>query len=598
MKRRLSCKRPLTALTLCTLAGAALGTWADPARAQNAPGFALNRFEPSETGSEWFANDTLDIRGNFRPALGVVGDYGYKPYVLNNPDGSENTSIVTDQLFLHIGGSLVLFDRFRLGLSLPIAVTQDGSASGGFVNGQRVVSNTGAGLGDLRIGGDLRLIGNYGDVFTLALGGRMWLPTGDAQKFLGDDEIRVGPHVAVAGDIDAFAYAGSVGVVYRANNTTFVGHPTGTEATFRMAVGVRALDKKLLIGPEVFGSTVIAKEDSILGARTTPLAILGSAHYTAGDFRFGVGAGPGLSHAAGTPIFRVLASVEYAPGIEPIVEAPPPAPVAVLAPSDRDHDGIFDTDDACPDVAGIKTDDPKTNGCPSDRDKDGIYDKDDACPDVAGIKTDDPKTNGCPLDTDRDKDGILNDVDACPDVPGPKSDDPKTTGCPRVFIANAQIRILEQPKFDFNRAVIKKESDSLLTEVAKVMTDHPEIKRVRIEGHTDSVGSAQVNKILSQQRAQAVAAWLIAHGIDKDRVTAQGMGKEHPLVPNDTDAGRAANRRVEFHIEMQGTTSHEEVKTPGGGSVPAPPVTKPIPAGATPTPKKDIPKDAPPPPKP
>ena len=130
------------------------------------------------------------------------------------------------------------------------------------------------------------------------------------------------------------------------------------------------------------------------------------------------------------------------------------------------------------------------------------------------------------------------------------------------------------------------------------MTDHPEIKRVRIEGHTDSVGSAQVNKILSQQRAQAVAAWLIAHGIDKDRVTAQGMGKEHPLVPNDTDAGRAANRRVEFHIEMQGTTSHEEVKTPGGGSVPAPPVTKPIPAGATPTPKKDIPKDAPPPPKP
>jgi OOP family OmpA-OmpF porin len=270
---------------------------------------------------------------------------------------------------------------------------------------------------------------------------------------------------------------------------------------------------------------------------------------------------------------------------------PPPPP-------DRDGDGIPDNVDACPDVPGVKTDDPKTNGCPSDRDKDGIYDKDDACPDVPGVKTDDPKTNGCPPDPDRDKDGILNDVDACPDVPGPKSDDPKTSGCPRVFIKNAMIQILEQPKFDFNKSVIKKESDSLLTEVAKVMVDHPEIKHVRVEGNTDNVGNAPYNKILSQQRAQAVVTWLIAHGVEKDRLTAKGMGKENPLVSNDTDAGRAANRRVEFHIETQDTTKHEEVKKPGGGMEAAPPATKPVPPGATPTPKKDIPKNAPPQPKP
>ncbi len=97
-------------------------------------------------------------------------------------------------------------------------------------------------------------------------------------------------------------------------------------------------------------------------------------------------------------------------------------------PPDRDKDQILDIEDACPDVPGPRTDDPKTNGCPRDRDKDGIVDASDACPDVPGPRTDDPKTNGCP--PDRDGDGIVDASDACPDVPGPKTDDPKTNGCP------------------------------------------------------------------------------------------------------------------------------------------------------------------------
>ncbi|MDP9001780.1 MAG: OmpA family protein, partial [Myxococcota bacterium] len=417
------------------------------------------------------------------------------------------------------------------------------------------------------------------DPFTLALGGRVWLPTGDATKYLGDGEVRVGPQISAAGEIDAFVYAASLGFVYRANNTAFVGHPTGSEATFGAAIGARVLDKKLVIGPEIWGSTVLSNGDAVFGERTTPLALIGGAHYTAGDFRFGIGAGPGMSHAAGTSLFRALGSIEYAPGL----------PSEVVQPADRDGDGILDGEDACPDVPGVRTDDPKTNGCPSDRDKDGILDTEDACPDVPGVRTNDPKTNGCPPDPDRDKDGIPNETDACPDEPGPKSDDPKTSGCPRVFIKNAQIQILEQPKFDFNRAVIKRESDALLTEVAKVMNDHLEITHVRVEGHTDSVGSSPFNMALSQQRAEAVVKWLTDHGVPKQRLSAQGMGKEHPIMPNDTDLGRAANRRVEFHIETQDTTTHEMVKPPTGEPVSAPPATNPVPPGATPTPKKDIP---------
>ena len=541
MNRPFSRTRSLRTLTLCTAAGMAWGAWSGHAHAQAAPGFALNRFEPSETGSEWFANDTLDLRGNWRPALGVVADYGYKPYVLNNPDGSENTSVVTDQLFLHVGGSLVLFDRLRLGVSLPIAVTQDGSTTGGLVNGQRILANTGAGVGDLRVGADLRLIGAYGDPFTLALGGRMWLPTGDVQKYLGDDAIRVGPHVAMAGDVGALAYSGSVGIVYRANNQAFAGHPTGSEANFGLAVGVRALDKKLLLGPELFGSTIIADADAAFGARTTPLALLGSGHYTAGDFRFGLGAGPGLSHAAGTAAFRALASLEYAPAI---------ADSTPLPPRDRDGDGIPDDQDACPDLIGVRTDDPKTNGCPSDRDKDGIYDAVDACPDVPGIKTDDPKTNGCP--SDRDKDGIVDTLDACPDVPGQPNPDPKKNGCPLAFVKDNQIQITEQIKFRFGLADLDPVSDPVLDAVLKVMQSHTDIAKIRIEGHTDNKGTAALNKNLSNARAAAVANWLVKHGIDKSHLTSIGHGLDHPIDTNDTDAGRANNRRVEFHIEGEG----------------------------------------------
>lgn len=525
---------------LCAALVLALIAAGSRAQAQTAPvpstaahGFALDRFEPSEPGSEWFVHDTLDLRGEVRPAVGLVLDYGYKPYVLVNPDGSENTSIVSDQLFVHIGGSIVFLSRFRVGVSLPVLLTQDGSETGGVVNGQRVVGSTSGGIGDLRLGADIRLFGKYGEPLTLAAGGRVWLPTGDSKNYLGDGAVRAGPQVAAAGDVDAFVYSASLGIVYRANTSGFAGHPTGSEATFGAAVGVRALEKKLVIGPEIWASTVLADG---FGAHTTPAALVAGAHYTAGDFRFGAGAGPGLSHAAGTSIFRALASIEYVPPFAKVAEVAEVAEVAKVAePADREP------------------------YIPPDRDGDGVVDGQDACPDVAGVRSDDPKTNGCPPDPDRDKDGVLNDVDACPDAPGPRSQDPRTSGCPRVSIKNAQIQILEQPKFDLNQAVVKKESDSLLSDVVSVMNDHMEIKHVTVEGHTDSAGSSELNKELSRRRAEAVVKWLVDHGVSLSRLSARGMGKDEPIMPNDTDAGRAANRRVEFHIEAQDTTTHEGV---------------------------------------
>ena len=73
------------------------------------------------------------------------------------------------------------------------------------------------------------------------------------------------------------------------------------------------------------------------------------------------------------------------------------------------------------------------------------------------------------------------------------------------------------------------------------------------EVRTDSAGSAELNQALSRRRAEAVVKWLVDHGVSLSRLSARGMGKDEPIMPNDTDAGRAANRRVEFHIEAQDT---------------------------------------------
>jgi len=200
-------------------------------------------------------------------------------------------------------------------------------------------------------------------------------------------------------------------------------------------------------------------------------------------------------------------------------------------------------------VPGVKTDDPKTNGCPPDRDHDGIPDADDACPDVPGVKTEDPKTNGCPPDPDRDKDGIPNEQDACPDTPGPKNADPKKNGCPAAAVVGKRIVILDQVKFATGSAMILPASDAILTAVLGVLTSHSEIKHLSIEGHTDNVGAAAMNKKLSGQRAASVVGWLVKHGVDPARLSSAGFGMERPIETNDTAAGRQNNRRVEFHID-------------------------------------------------
>jgi outer membrane protein OmpA-like peptidoglycan-associated protein len=146
---------------------------------------------------------------------------------------------------------------------------------------------------------------------------------------------------------------------------------------------------------------------------------------------------------------------------------------------------------------------------------------------------------------------------APPPVPAPE---PAPVAVPEAAIAAApppaegilwrrELEGLRQIQFETDRDVIRPESEEILRAVASILSRHPEVQRVRVEGHTDAKGSAPHNTHLSDRRARAVTRWLVERGgIDPARLEARGYGPGQPVADNATEEGRASNRRVVFRI--------------------------------------------------
>lgn len=125
---------------------------------------------------------------------------------------------------------------------------------------------------------------------------------------------------------------------------------------------------------------------------------------------------------------------------------------------------------------------------------------------------------------------------------------------PRIEVRDNQIVLHEKIQFDWQKATIRTESHSLLDDVVKTFADHPQIKKVSIDGFASSDGDAAFNRRLSDDRAKAVLAYLVGHGVDRSRVVAKGWGADRPIADNATAEGREANRRVELNILEQEVT--------------------------------------------
>lgn len=241
---------------------------------------------------------------------------------------------------------------------------------------------------------------------------------------------------------------------------------------------------------------------------------------------------------------------------------------------DADGDGVLDADDRCPDTpAGVAVD---RMGCPpvQDADGDGITDPNDRCantppgvtvdltgcppplPDSDGDGVPNPfdrcpgtppgekvDHRGCKLSNDSDGDGVPNDQDRCPDTaPGMKVDE---AGC-----VVEQSVSFNNITFEFNSSQLTAQGQLAMDLIADGLLKQTDLQLL-IGGHADAIGSAERNLALSQKRAQSVAAYLTARGVDAARLRTEGHGESRPVASNDTPEGRALNRRVEFVIKRE-----------------------------------------------
>lgn len=125
-------------------------------------------------------------------------------------------------------------------------------------------------------------------------------------------------------------------------------------------------------------------------------------------------------------------------------------------------------------------------------------------------------------------------------------------GPARVVLTASNIAIMDKVQFETGKATLLPASHALLDEVAKMLVDNPQVELISVEGHTDSTGSPDFNRKLSQDRAESVARYLSKKGVKAKRMEPKGFGPDRPVADNETDAGREANRRVEFNILEQG----------------------------------------------
>ncbi|MEQ1439721.1 OmpA family protein [Fontimonas sp. SYSU GA230001] len=226
---------------------------------------------------------------------------------------------------------------------------------------------------------------------------------------------------------------------------------------------------------------------------------------------------------------RINFGVQYSLGIAPPI-------------GDADQDGVTDDIDACPGTPfGLSVD---AKGCPlqaaapGDSDGDGVPDDLDQCPGTpAGSAVD---AAGCPLDEDGD--GVPNAQDACPHTPpGFRVD---ASGC---ISGEQTVIVLKSVHFAFDSAVLKDAAREVLDRVAEGLRNQPDL-RVEIIGNTDALGSDAYNMQLSIARAASVRNYLISRGISPRRMDTAGHGERYPIADNDTEEGRAQNRRVEFRV--------------------------------------------------
>ncbi|MDD5309934.1 MAG: OmpA family protein [Deltaproteobacteria bacterium] len=497
-------------------------------------GFSAENFASAPGVGSFLTVEGATIPDGLGFRMGGLLDYEYEPLVIRRCDkssggtctdwGGGEVALVKHKVMLEAMGALSLYRVFEVGLVVPVVLYQTGDSVRDAAGNTLVAGPSGnVGLDDLRLHLKLDILhGVFGvenqDV-GLALVPVVTFPVGNAVQggsFMGDSFITVQPKLAFNVTLGRVRLGANAGYLAREQKSFFMAE-VGQRLTYGAAAEIGLADSLSGI-LEAFGQNGFTTE--LTGSPMEGDAAMRYAF--ANGLAATMGLGTGIIAGVGTPVVRVFCGVTWSPPPEPEpapAPPPPPAPAPPPAPTDRDKDGLTDNVDQCPDEPEDRDGFEDEDGCPDpDNDKDGILDVNDKCPN-------DPETvNG------------FDDEDGCPDT------------APLVELKEAKMEITENILFATDSdQIVGQRSFEILDSVHGVLTSNVSM-HIRIEGNTDNRGGKQHNKDLSERRAKSVMRYLVGKGIDPDRLEAVGHGQDKPIVTNDTDEGRAANRRVDFVI--------------------------------------------------
>lgn len=556
------------ALVLMTLVS---GLLARPARAQQAM-FYLDRLQVSGAPNDGFAVFRPKMYPETRYyAFGALG-YSYNPLRAESavdPVTAQNIeNPVKGQLTAYLVVGTEIANRLGFNIVLPVLLYgQYGSNSARDVG----VGNDKTAIHDMRFDARFRAYESDNHRLRLGLNAAIFAPTGDsAGAFAGDNSTTAWVFGSGELDFEKFFIAANLGPHFKPMNgiyNTQTGElAIGSELRWSIGAYVPLRDDRIRLGIEFFGTTGIqtvnngnlaGSQNTFLSERNTSAEWLAQSRFLLdkkGNWIAMAGVGTRMAGGYGAPDLRVLASLGYWFTISDKLpkSAAPKYQIDQVDEkvSDRDGDGFPDDIDKCPDLKEDGKPPHPSDGCPADadRDGDGIPDSEDACPDVPEDKDGIQDEDGCP-ETDADNDGVPDGEDRCPTVPGKASKIAEKNGCPSLISFNddGEIRLLEPIQFETGKSIIKAVSFPILDEVVSLMNSRKDLK-VGVYGHTDSVGSDEMNMQLSKDRAASCVRYLVNHGITATRLQSEGFGETKPIADNNTVEGRAKNRRTEFKV--------------------------------------------------
>ena len=598
----------LRASIVCVLAVAGVVCLV-PATAAAQRGVDVDTFHPALDSYGIFTVERSQTAAQWGFGFKLFANYAANPLRLAMFDAAamapRRVAIIDRQLALDFGANLGLTRWLELALDVPLSSQSYGDAYGhtgsaadptvtrtGFYAADRFtnVPPPDGGPLDARVALKARVV--HAGPFGLALAAIVTVPFGDETAFLGDSNFTFRP--LLIGDVTrgSLTVAVNVGAIVRQRTrvldpydlATLAPSPRvllelGDELTYSIGAAWRVA-RLVGVAAELYGYEPLAVSRDAVNDRT--IDVLGGVQlFPLKSLAIAVGAGAGvIGTAARHDDFRVFFGITWSPvdakgglagsGVDSDGDGIPDAQDLCPAQAedkdgfddedgcpdpDNDADGIPDALDKCPNEPEDKDGFQDEDGCPElDNDADGIPDAQDKCPNEPEDRDGFQDEDGCP-NLDNDGDGIADAQDNCPNEPETFNGVDDADGCPdsggAVQIAGNKIELPDSISFDTGRATIARRSEALLGRVADKINANPRVRRVRIEGHTDDVGSAKKNQELSQERAEAVRDFLIRKGVDPDRLQAVGFGNTRPLETHRNAEARAKNRRVDFIIVEQ-----------------------------------------------